>query len=124
VESLGTHVLAELWGCSRLDSPARAEEALRRAVGDCGATLIELVSRAYAPHGVTAIAVLAESHISVHTWPEHGYAAVDVFTCRGLDPYRALPALEAAFSPSHVEVVEVRRGVRVGRRGAGPASGP
>lgn len=113
VEALAIHVLIELWGCKHLDTMEHVEQTLRQAVDDCGATLMDMTTRKYSPQGVTAVAIIAESHISIHTWPEHNYAAIDIFTCRGLDPYRALPAIKAAFEPDHVEIMEIKRGVLV-----------
>ena len=113
MEALAIHVLIELWGCKHLDTMEHVELTLRQAVDDCGATLMDLTTRKYSPQGVTAVAIIAESHMSIHTWPEHDYAAIDIFTCRGLDPYRALPAIKAAFEPDHLDIMEVKRGVRV-----------
>ncbi len=80
---VGKHCILELYDCdrARLDD----EDFLRLAIGNAalraGATLLQLISHRFHPHGVTGLALLAESHISIHTWPESGYAAVDVFTC-------------------------------------------
>ena len=78
----GTHLLADLTGCAGLDDPARVESALRAGVAAAGATLLDLKLHHFGEgHGVTGVALLAESHLSIHTWPEHGYAAVDIFLC-------------------------------------------
>ena len=78
----GTHLLADLNGCRGLDDAVRVEQALREAVAAADATLIDVRVHHFGPgHGVTGVALLAESHISIHTWPEHGYAAVDIFLC-------------------------------------------
>jgi S-adenosylmethionine decarboxylase len=57
------------------------------------------------------VALLAESHISIHSWPEHGYAAIDIFVCGPCDPYRVVPVLEAAFRPARMELHEQKRGL-------------
>lgn len=91
----GTHLLADLTGCSCLDDPARIEGALREAVAAAHATLLDVRIHHFGPaQGVTGVALLAESHISIHTWPEHGYAAIDIFLCgRAHDLDAALAAL-------------------------------
>lgn len=93
----GIHLIVELTDAEGLDDAARIEAALRRAVGASGATLLDIHLHRFAPQGVTGVALLAESHITVHTWPEHGYAALDVFMCGASDPWAVVPVLEAAF---------------------------
>ena len=78
----GQHLIADLHGCTALDDVARIERALRAAVGAGGATILDLRLHHFGDgQGVTGVALLAESHISVHTWPEHRYAALDFFLC-------------------------------------------
>jgi S-adenosylmethionine decarboxylase len=79
----GMHCLVELYDCPApvLDDEDLLRGALKDAVSHGMATLLELTSRKFSPQGVTALALIAESHVAVHTWPERGYAAVDVFTC-------------------------------------------
>jgi S-adenosylmethionine decarboxylase len=78
----GRHLIADLHGCSGLDDSALIERILTEAAAAAGATLLEIRLHAFgAGNGVTGMALLAESHISIHTWPEHGYAAVDIFIC-------------------------------------------
>ena len=77
-----------------------------------GATLLHIHLHHFTPNGgVSGVAVLAESHISLHTWPERGFAAFDVFMCGACDPYKAMPALRAAFKPERVELQEEKRGL-------------
>lgn len=110
----GTHLLIDLIGARRLADPAAVEAALRRAVAATGAVLLDVELHCFAPQGgVTAVALLAESHMSIHTWPETGFAAVDVFLCGRRDPYRAIPALREAFAPDRLQVVEHKRGLAV-----------
>jgi len=107
----GTHLLMELWGVDGTDDPARVTRALDEAVAACGATLLERHVGRVPGGGITAIAVLSESHISLHTWPARGYVAVDVFLCGSLDPYAALPPLRRAFHATRVQMSEFRRGI-------------
>ena len=108
----GTHVLADFWGATNLDDAERMERALREAALACGATILHVHVHEFATNGgVSGVAVLAESHISVHTWPEREYAAFDVFMCGACDPLLALPVLREAFRPDRVTVGEQKRGV-------------
>ncbi len=108
----GTHLLVDFWGAGSLDDCAIVEAVLRRAAAACGATLLHLHLHRFSLNGgVSGVAVLAESHISVHTWPEYGYAAFDVFMCGACDPRPALPILRRAFRPAREEIGEHKRGV-------------
>jgi len=108
----GRHLLIDLWQAERLDDLDHVEEAIRDAVAAVGATLLKIELHHFTENnGVSGVAVLAESHMSIHTWPECGYAALDVFVCGGCDPYLALPALKAAFQPKSLQVSEYRRGL-------------
>lgn len=80
---VGTHCVLELYGCSSacLNDVVLIKQALKDAATRANATLLNQIEHQFHPQGVTALALLAESHISIHTWPEAGYAAVDVFTC-------------------------------------------
>ena len=82
-DTIGKHCILELYDCdcARLDDEAFLRSAITNAALRAGATLLQLITHHFQPHGVTGLALLAESHISIHTWPESGYAAVDVFTC-------------------------------------------
>jgi len=110
VEYAGTHLLLDLWQASRLDDIDHIETALRECVEASGATLLHIHLHHFTPSGVSGVAVLAESHISVHTWPERGYAAFDVFMCGGVRPEEAVPVLERAFTPGRMEVTRHLRG--------------
>ena len=108
----GTHLLIDLWRAERLDDLEHVEETLRRAVDAVGATLLKIDLHYFNENeGVSGVAVLAESHMSIHTWPECGYAALDVFVCGKCDPYKALPILKAAFRPDQVQLSEIKRGL-------------
>lgn len=110
----GTHLLLDLWGATRLDDIAVVDGALRAAVAATGATLIDIKLHHFTPNGgVTGVAILSESHISVHSWPERGYAAFDIFVCGAADPYKAIPVLQDVFRPEQVVVSEQKRGIEV-----------
>ena len=105
------HLLVELWGAGDLSSVRAVEAALIRAARESGATVLHSYMHPFgAQKGVSGVVVLAESHIAIHTWPERGYAAVDVFMCGACDPYRAVAVLEEALLPGRVEISEHRRG--------------
>ena len=108
----GTHLLIDLFGAVHLDCVEEVSAALTRAAEACGATLLGLHFHHFGEGGgVTGVALLAESHLSIHSWPEHGYAAIDIFVCGPCDPYRVMPVLEAAFQPARMELHEQKRGV-------------
>lgn len=107
----GTHLIIDLWGAERLDEIGHIEETLRECVRAAGATLLHIHLHHFTPNaGVSGVAVLAESHISVHTWPEKGFAAFDVFMCGGAQPHKAIEVLKGAFRPERTEVGEHLRG--------------
>lgn len=110
----GTHLIIDLWGASGLDNIAVVDRAMREAVGAVGATLLRLDLHHFEPNGgVSGVALLAESHISIHTWPETGFAAIDIFVCGTCDAYKSVPVFKAAFRPDHVTVAEHKRGLKV-----------
>lgn len=112
VRFAGTHLIVDMWGASFLDDEARLRQGMIDAVDAAGATLLHIHLHLFTPFdGVTGVAVLAESHISVHTWPEKGYAAFDIFMCGDAEPQRAADVLVAALNPARSEVRELRRGV-------------
>jgi S-adenosylmethionine decarboxylase proenzyme len=98
VSPRGTHLLVECRGCTPavLNDAERLEEALRAAAQAIGASVVSATFHAFSPHGVTGVLLLAESHLSIHTWPEYGFAALDLFTCGESDPRGALPVLREA----------------------------
>ena len=107
----GTHLLIDLWGAGNLSDPALIDLALRESALRAGATILHSHFHHFTPNGgVSGVVVLAESHISIHTWPERGFAAVDIFMCGACNPHDALPVLQAAFRPERVDLNEERRG--------------
>lgn len=106
----GTHLIIDLHNARHLDDQPRIEQALRDATKATGATLLSLHAHRFSPQGVTAVAILAESHISCHTWPEIGFAAFDIFMCGATNPHAAVPILKAAFETDNITITELHRG--------------
>jgi S-adenosylmethionine decarboxylase len=108
----GSHLIIDFWDAEGLRDKERIEQAMRNAVEAAGATLLHIHLHTFEPNGgLSGVAVLAESHISVHTWPERGYAAFDVFMCGDAEPKKALKALEQSLMPKRVVVGMHKRGV-------------
>ncbi len=113
MQSLGKQLIVELYGCDRtlLDDPKHSERILVEAVNRSGATVIQPLFHHFSPHGVSGVVVIAESHVAIHTWPEFGYCAVDIFTCgTQVDPDLMLEYIRAEFKAREVSVMEVKRG--------------
>jgi S-adenosylmethionine decarboxylase len=111
VRCAGAHLIIDLFHAKRLDDIDHIEETLRRCVAAAGATLLHIHLHHFEPNGgVSGVAVLAESHISIHSWPEAGYAALDVFMCGSANPNACVPVLRDAFKPDHIAVSEILRG--------------
>lgn len=106
----GTHLIIDIHSGHHLDDQTIIEQAMRDATDATGATLLHIHTHRFSPQGVTGIAILAESHIACHTWPEIGYGAFDVFMCGDTNPHAAIPILKAAFETEDVLVVELHRG--------------
>lgn len=114
VKFAGTHLLVDLWGASNLGDPDHIDRALREAAEAAGATILHGHFHHFSPNGgVSGVLVLAESHISIHTWPERDFAAIDIFMCGACNPYHGIPALKAAFKPESINLGEQRRGLIV-----------
>jgi S-adenosylmethionine decarboxylase len=111
-QPIGKHCILELYDCSRskLDDEAFLRSTITAAVQRAGATLLHLITHHFEPQGITGLALLAESHLSIHTWPESGYAAVDVFTCGDHTmPERACGALIDALEAGRHSLRSFRR---------------
>ena len=107
----GTHLIIDLLGAKNLTDKDRMERAFLDVVETCGATLLHIHIHTFLPSGgLSGVAVLAESHISVHTWPERDYAAFDVFMCGDAKPELAVDILKAAFSADQANVQTFYRG--------------
>ena len=108
----GTHLLIDLWKAQGLDDLALIEQTLREAAAASGATLLNLHLHHFSPNGgISGVAVLAESHISIHTWPEREFAAIDIFMCGACDPYKAVPVLRRMLGTESIQLNEQRRGL-------------
>ena len=111
VRCAGAHLIIDLYDAQCLDDIDHVEETLRRAVDAARATLLHIHLHHFEPNGgISGVAVLAESHISIHTWPECGYAALDVFMCGSANPDACVPVLRDAFAPKNIAVSELLRG--------------
>ncbi len=112
-EKLGFHIVAELYvkDPNILNDENKIREALTDASIAGNMTVINVSSHKFAPHGVTALVLLAESHMSIHTWPEHGYAAVDIFACGKGDVDKSLKRLEELLPVKEVKVIKFKRGL-------------
>jgi len=107
----GTHLIIDLFGARRLDDLKFIEQTLKRCVEVAGATLLHIHLHHFTPNGgVSGVAVLSESHISIHSWPEADYAALDVFMCGDAKPHLAIEILRQAFDAEDVVVKEHLRG--------------
>ena len=109
------HLLVEYEGCdcAILDDLECVTSLMREAAVAAGATVVAEAFHRYRPQGVTGVLVIEESHFSVHTWPEHGYAAVDFYTCGECRPELADQVLRRGFGAKHAEVALVERGLRL-----------
>ena len=108
----GHHLLVEVWDGQNLTDPEEIDAILRRAATASGATILNSQMHHFSPYGgVSGVVLLAESHISIHTWPERSYAAVDIFMCGDCDPSLALPVLKDGFKAPKLQVQEIRRGI-------------
>lgn len=108
----GNHLLVEYWGCcpDALDDRARLEQLLTEAALAADTTIVQSVFHGFAPQGVSGVVVIEESHLSIHTWPESGYAAVDFYTCGDADPTLAHDVLMRGLGATRAEIVRVERG--------------
>ena len=111
IKYAGVHLVVEFWQAKNLNSLKVIEKALKEAVVASGSNLLNLYLHQFKPKGVSGVAVVSESHISIHTWPEEKYAAIDIFTCGKTQPYRALEVLKKYLKPKEISITEVKRGV-------------
>jgi S-adenosylmethionine decarboxylase len=111
MKAIGRHIILEMWGCQNLNSVDTAELALREMVQALDVNLLDLKVYPFSPVGITGMAIVSESHLVIHTWPEYGYAAVDVFTCGApRDPQAAVEVLRRHYQPERIGVMEINRG--------------
>ena len=113
-DHLATHVHLELWGVdgALLDDPPRLEQVLLAAAAAAKCTVLGSVKHQFQPHGASVVVLVAESHLSIHTWPEHGYAAVDIFTCgTTVKPEIAAEILIRKLGSKNQAIIEMQRGI-------------
>jgi len=111
VRCAGAHLIVDVYGGSRLDDLPHIEDTLKKCVEVSGATLLHVHLHHFDDNsGVSGVAVLAESHISIHSWPEHAYAALDIFMCGDTTPEACVAVLREAFAPDRIAVQEFLRG--------------
>jgi S-adenosylmethionine decarboxylase len=107
----GIHLLVDVWNAEHLDNVGFIDALLRRMVDACGARLLNVQLHTFGEGlGVTGVATLSESHISIHTWPEYGYAAFDIFVCGAADPYKGARLLQDVYPRARFAITEHIRG--------------
>lgn len=113
METTGRHLLVEYHGCnpSVLNDKDTIERLMKDAATAVGATIVQSVFHQFAPQGVSGVVVVEESHLSIHTWPEVGYASVDFYTCGACNPEHADSVLRAGLGATQAEIMVVDRGL-------------
>ncbi|HNU92343.1 MAG TPA: adenosylmethionine decarboxylase [Spirochaetota bacterium] len=116
MEGLGTHLIAELFDCNELhlNDVKKVEEVMMAAAELSSATIIKPFFHKFSPYGISGVIVIAESHFTIHTWPEYGYAAVDVFTCGDLECQKALDYIKAELEADRCSIFQFQRGILAG----------
>lgn len=112
MSALGNHILVEFVGCTPqvMNEVSTIEKAMIDAAVKSGATVINSTFHHFSPYGVSGVVVIQESHLAIHTWPEYGYAAVDLFTCGDINPWFAFDYLKEVFQSKNYSAIEMRRG--------------
>ncbi len=113
--SLGSHLLVEMYGCNQisLENEATVGTVMREAADRSEATVVAQSFHEFQPYGVSGAVIIQESHYTIHTWPEHGYAAIDLFYCGGtVKVHKAIDALREGFKPTRIKFLVVRRGLQ------------
>ncbi|MDX8046682.1 adenosylmethionine decarboxylase [Gracilibacillus sp. S3-1-1] len=114
MDTMGRHVIAELWECNidKLNDIEQLEKTFVNAALKAGAEVREVAFHKFAPFGVSGVVIISESHLTIHSFPEHGYASIDVYTCGDIiDPNVAVTFIEEALEAKSTEKVEVPRGM-------------
>ncbi|MCX7835618.1 MAG: adenosylmethionine decarboxylase [bacterium] len=114
MKALGQQLLVELYHCDPeiLNDVNAIESHMEQAAEIAGATIVEKTFHHFSPHGVSGVVVIAESHLAIHTWPEYGYAAVDLFTCGDtILPEPCFHYLQAALKSKSFSITEMKRGI-------------
>ena len=113
LKSLGNHFLTELFSCNIeiINNVELVEEYMKTSAALSGATIVQSVFHTFSPYGVSGVVILEESHLAVHTWPEHGYVAIDFFSCGDLDCNAAISNLSNRFGAEKTETKKIERGI-------------
>ena len=113
VETLGRHILVEYYNCDPevLKDPEFIEREMRQAALEAKATIVTSDFHHFAPWGVSGAVIVAESHLTIHTWPEYGFASCDFFTCGDIDPWESFSYLEKVLKAEISESIEIPRGL-------------
>jgi S-adenosylmethionine decarboxylase len=112
IEYAGLHLIIELWNAVNLDSEEVIENAFNEAIKACDVNLLSMKFHKFSNYGgISGVAIIEESHITIHTWPEYKYAAIDIFLCANKDPYRAIPVFKKVFKPENIQTIEMKRGI-------------
>ena len=112
IKYAGTHLIIELWNGKNFSSLRKIRKILKDSVKACGATLLKINLHKFSSSGgISGVAIIKESHISIHTWPEYKYAAMDIFVCGSVDPYRTIAVIKKGFKPEKIQVAELKRGI-------------
>jgi S-adenosylmethionine decarboxylase proenzyme len=114
MKALGRQIVVEYYGCNTdvLNDVAYIKRSMRAAAVESGATVVQEAFHVFNPHGVSGVVVIAESHLTIHTWPEYGYAAVDLFTCgEEVSPDVAFQRLKTALGAQTFNAFEMKRGI-------------
>lgn len=113
METMGRHVISELWGCNfeKLNNMEQIERIFVEAALKSGAEIREVAFHKFAPQGVSGVVIISESHLTIHSFPEHGYASIDVYTCGDLDPNIAAEYIADSLDAETRETIELPRGM-------------
>ncbi|MBO8177253.1 adenosylmethionine decarboxylase [Aeribacillus pallidus] len=113
METMGRHIISELWGCDfdKLNDMEQIEKIFVDAALKSGAEIREVAFHKFAPQGVSGVVIISESHLTIHSFPEHGYASIDVYTCGDLDPNIAADYIAEALGAQTRETIEIPRGM-------------
>lgn len=108
---VGTHLIVDFWGAKKIENPKKLEKILLLAAKKAGNTPLKFSFHKFNPQGLTGILLLAESHIAFHSWPEHNFFAIDIFTCgKNTMPEKALEILKEKLKPKKVKIKKIKRG--------------
>lgn len=113
MKRLGKQLIVELCECSadKIDSVESVQNAMLEAAKAAKATIVAHKFHQFSPQGASGAVIIAESHLAIHTWPEYGYCAIDIFTCGDLDNYLAVEVLKEKFESKNCVITEVQRGI-------------